>query len=325
MARSSSSGSGQLCSFREWDTYLLVPSYLIGIRSYSAHIEPNAVNVVFQFNDLSIEEDLLSEARRKLYASDGDGFFIVRNFLNEAQLDHMRKVWTNPNVCANYLLLKDLTPEIIAKVGTGDDLSIFKPSTFLGAPNQFRIDERGNSNFVNFFWNEPSDEVTYTACLYAHTLRCRIEGRPPFEEIYTFSGNVAQFSVRRCVDAATVVRPHRDWISKNPLDKDSYQLQRLQITLFLSNKENDYLGTGFKFRKNTGEDVVFGTDVEVGAGDLVFWRYNNLHSVEQIKTRDGQIGFLRIVMPPEKVRPFVQINCVLSDGRDALGIATPKS
>lgn len=55
------------------------------------------------------------------------------------------------------------------------------------------------------------------------------------------------------------------------------------------------------FDTNDGRKIIFDTDVSVEPGDLVIWRYCNLHSVENITTTDAQIGFLRLLLPREVI------------------------
>ena len=94
-----------------------------------------------------------------------------------------------------------------------------------------------------------------------------------------------------------IVRPHQDWVGKN------FDPRRLQASLFLSEKGPDYRGRGFVFQSNQGQDVSFGTDVEIQRGDLAFWRYNNVHRVDDVETDPGQLGMLRLIFPPEAIQP----------------------
>ena len=75
------------------------------------------------------------------------------------------------------------------------------------------------------------------------------------------------------------------------------ELVVLQATLLLSDKGRDYHGTGFHMTTNRGDWVTFGDDVPATAGDLVIWRYANLHEVADITTEPGQFGFMRIIYP----------------------------
>ena len=94
-----------------------------------------------------------------------------------------------------------------------------------------------------------------------------------------------------------IVSPHRDWIG------DDFDPRRTQVTLFLSKRGVDYSGDGFVFQTNRGARIVFDRDVVVNPGDLVIWRHNNEHAVLNVTSRPGQVGFVRILLPPEKVYP----------------------
>jgi hypothetical protein len=84
-------------------------------------------------------------------------------------------------------------------------------------------------------------------------------------------------------------------------EKNRYDPSRLQATLFLSEKGRDYASGGFRFETNQGKTIGFGDEIAVAPGDLVIWRYNNLHSVENVASASGQFGFMRIIYPPEDV------------------------
>jgi hypothetical protein len=101
-------------------------------------------------------------------------------------------------------------------------------------------------------------------------------------------------------NAATWIAPHRDYADfERRFEKNRFDRSRLQATLFLSEKGVDYSGIGFVFEQNDGQKVVFGTDVPIVPGDLVIWRYNNLHEVAEVTTASDQFGFMRILYPPE--------------------------
>ena len=50
--------------------------------------------------------------------------------------------------------------------------------------------------------------------------------------------------------------------------------------------------------------VSFGTDVDIRSGDLLIWRYANLHGIENVNTAPGQFGFLRIIYPIHHTMPM---------------------
>ena len=67
----------------------------------------------------------------------------------------------------------------------------------------------------------------------------------------------------------------------------------------LSEYNRDYTGSGFYLKNNQGSDVYFGKDIQVSPGDLVLWKYNNEHGVENVHSDPNQIGFMRMLFPLE--------------------------
>jgi len=49
--------------------------------------------------------------------------------------------------------------------------------------------------------------------------------------------------------------------------------------------------------------VLFGSDVPIEPGDLVVWKYTNLHGVSQVTTPPGGIGLLRLLFPIQDLAP----------------------
>jgi hypothetical protein len=84
---------------------------------------------------------------------------------------------------------------------------------------------------------------------------------------------------------------NRRWV------KGEFDPSRLQATLFLSDRNIDYAGSGFLFEKNNGHKITLGGDIPIQSGDLLIWRYGNLHSVENVKCTAEQFGFMRIIYP----------------------------
>jgi hypothetical protein len=245
----------------------------------------------FTFESLSIAEDALRDIRRALYRSDGDGFFVFRDFLAEDVVRHIRSIWPAIDPARTHKLFQ-----------SKEDFSAL-------CSDFYTADAQGNRNFYNFFFNTPVDEVTWSASLAVQVLRNRLSGRPPLAETFPVSGRSTSYRVVITREAKTWIAPHRDYMQDpQSLDRNKYDLTRLQATLFLAEKGRDYSGTGFRLSRNDGRTLVFGTDVPIKAGDLVIWRYNNLHSVEDVSTTEGQLGFMRIIYPPEIMhapRPYV--------------------
>lgn len=233
---------------------------------------------LLSFDRLHLREDDLHAVRMRLYHSSGDGFYIFRGFISPEMVAHMRAIWT-----------------------TVDPASSFKPyinndGFYVGCPNYFVRYEDGSEIFYNFLFSPPLDEVTLETSLMVNLLRNRLSGRNAFEGIY--GKQALNYRVTRNLNRTTWAAPHTDWMDyERRWEKGQYDPSRLQATLFLSNKGVDYGGTGFRFTTTGGRSLVFGDDVPVTAGDLVIWRYGNLHSIEDVATEPGQIGFLRMIFP----------------------------
>lgn len=253
-------------------------------RSASIHSLPTASR--FNYENLTIGEEALAAYRRELYHSTGSGYIVFRGFLDERTVRHIRGIWSS------------IDPRLTHK-----EFWLRREDVFSGCPDYYTLEPR-NRTFHNFFYNVPVDEVTWAASLAVHMLRNRLSGRMSFAETFPSSGRSACYRVIITCDSSGWVQPHRDYLTKKtPFDRTNYDLTRLQATLFLSEKGVDYTGTGFALGQNDGSQIVFGDDVPVKGGDLVIWRYNNLHSVLNIKADRDQLGFMRIIYPPEIMLP----------------------
>lgn len=246
----------------------------------------------FSLSGMSIAEEDLGPVREAIYHSRGPGYYLFRGFLDPAAVAHLRTFWTTI----------DPTPTYAPFSG--------KQAFHAGSPDYCLQDGEGNRTFYNFFWNAPTDELTYVASMYVQAIRNRISGRIPYAEVYPHSGKAVCYRVILSRNAKTWIAPHRDYFDyERRLEKNRYDPSRVQATLFLSAKGRDYRGTGFTLESNQGKNLVFGDDVEVRPGDLAVWRYNNLHSVQDVSTDPGQLGFLRIIYPAEDIpaRPLAPI------------------
>jgi hypothetical protein len=230
------------------------------------------------------DEAALHPARMALYHSSGPGYIVCRGFIAPEQIAHMQRLWTGVDPAASHTLFPG------------------KTHIYLGCPDYYVIDADGSRTFHNFFWNAPLDEFTQTLAVSINVLRNRISGRPPFAELLPHGGKAVNYRVIVSKNTKTWIAPHRDYAAFDKrFEKNKYDPSRLQATLFLSKKGQDYTGTGFRFERNDGQLVSFGTDVPIDSGDLVLWRYNNLHSVEDIATEPGRLGFMRMIFPPEDI------------------------
>jgi hypothetical protein len=216
----------------------------------------------------------------ELYHSGGPGYAIFPRFISPEDADHIVSFWSSLDASVTH------------------ERFFGKKAFSVGCPNYaYGPDQHRNLAYYNFLWNEPQDEMTYTIAFVVRMLRNRVEGRMPFGEIFPYSGHGGGYRITISRGGGTIVPPHQDWIGEN------FDPRRLQATLFLTERGRDYEGHGFTFRNNQGKDLEFGTDVPIDAGDLVLWRYNNLHSVRDVTTKPGDRGMVRMIFPPETIHP----------------------
>ena len=247
----------------------------------SLHQAPATIS----FDRMMIPEDELRPARHALFHSSGPGYVIFRQFIKAEVVAHIQDIWCNIDHTKTH------TP------------FASKDHFYEECPDYVNTLGDQGVSFYNFFINNPYDEVTWTVSLYAHMIRNRLSNRGPFAEIFPFSGRQTSYRVVITRNSETWLAPHRDYLYGDRNDKSLYDLSRLQATLFLSRKHEDYSGIGFSFELNNGTPVVFGDDVILNPGDLAVWRYNNLHGVTDVRSRTDQRGFIRITLPPEFSKP----------------------
>lgn len=244
---------------------------------------------MFNFRDLLIDREQLISWRKELYKTDGKGYILFKNFIPEKYVEHIRNFW-----------LYNIDPSKSFKNITGKNNFTFGCPNYCSNKNN---DRYFHDMYFNFMWNYPADEVTHQMAFLIMSFLNQIESKPVYSEFYPVMYGGASRPERGRALSYRVVNTKRG--TSVPSHKDFHQEDvefdpaKLQATLFLSKKGIDYDGEGFIFETNTGGRVVFGDDVEVEPGDLVVWRYCNLHSVENISTKDEQIGFLRVLFPRE--------------------------
>ncbi len=227
------------------------------------------------YEGLSIPSDALHEARMDIYHSTGSGFHIFRGFLSPASAAHIAGLWAElpVSISAPRPNPKKKIPAGYPNFGEGDE--------------HLRV-------WTSFFWNAPMDELTYDAALQVQRLRNRIEGRKPFNELMPFGPRALGFRVVVTVRGGAV-NAHRDWVGAD------YDPARTQATLFLAEKGSDYDSGGFFFETNRGETIELTREVK--SGDLVIWRYGNVHRVDAVESSAPQLGFVRMLFPNEEIEP----------------------
>ncbi len=238
----------------------------------------------FTYNGLMLPQEALRDCRLALYHSSGSGYFIVRRFIDPSQVSHICSLWSTADPIASHERFPG------------------KSHFFRNCPNYISEDSEGNKTYFNFPWNAPLDQLTFAVAVQVHVLRNLITGRMPYFSLFGDGKEVLDYRVIFTRASETWIAPHRDAANyERRFEKGRYDLSRLQATLFLSEKGVDYDGVGFKFERNDGNSVVFGTDVNISSGDLVFWRHNNLHSVEDVHSGEEDIGFARMIFPAESI------------------------
>jgi len=233
----------------------------------------------FDFERLRLGETELRNIRMELYHSTGTGFHIFKNFISPDLVSHIRSVWPKNEMPPGFQLLPGA--------------HVYYP----GCPNYYVRYPDGSQIFFNFLHQSPLDEVTQEVSVAVHMLRNRLSGRNAFQDLSGARALGYRVTLNRNFEEW--VSPHRDFMDWDQrwTKKGEYDPSRLQATLVLSERGVDYSGNGFLFETNSKREITLGGDVPVSPGDLLIWRYGNLHSVENVKCSDDQFGFMRIVYP----------------------------
>lgn len=213
-----------------------------------------------------------------LYHSTGAGYYIFKRFIAPELVNHIREVWPKNEMPPGFRLLPA------------------NNTYYPGCPNYYVRYPEGSLIFFNFLHADPLDEATQEVSVAVHMLRNRLSGRNAFSDLVGARSLGYRITLNRNFEKW--IAPHRDFMDWDKRwEKGQYDPSRLQATLFLSNRAIDYNGNGFLFQRNDGKEVTLGGEVPISAGDLLIWRYGNLHSVENVKCRDDQFGFMRIIYP----------------------------
>jgi SAM-dependent methyltransferase len=175
---------------------------------------------------------------------------------------------------------------------------------FDGCPN-YSFFPAGRRVHFNFFWNPPTDTLTYDVGWRIQRLRNQIEGNPASDNYLAMSNsNMPQPGETAGMASATSFRvvgtvdgggleTHKDW---------AHDPSKVQMSLVLSAAGVDYEEGGFLFRKRNGVIVNLSREASLQPGDLLIFRYCMDHGVEPVRTSVGQIGFWRILFPIEAMR-----------------------
>ena len=238
----------------------------------------------FTYEGMSLPQEALRDLRLALYHSKGSGYYVVRQFIDSGHVQHIRRLWST--------------------IDPNDSHERFPGKRYIyrNCPNYYAHDPHGNKTFYNFPWNAPLDQLTLALAVQVHVLRNFVTGRMPYTDLLGGDNGILSYRVVITRNSQTWIAPHQDFVNyERRFEKGRHDLTRLQATLFLSEKGLDYEGIGFKLECNDGHPVIFGSDVNMFPGDLVLWRHNNLHSVEDVHSNEGDIGFARMIFPVETI------------------------
>lgn len=235
--------------------------------------------------NLLLSADQIAEARHEIYS--GQGYYVLRRFLIPEHVRYIVDHWHANN-------------NLVTHKNSFDKSKLF----FEGCPN-YSFLTAGRKVHFNFFWNSPSDTLTYDVAWRIQLMRNQIEGNPvsdnylalsnsnlPKSGEYSNLASASSFRVVGTVDGGGI-ECHKDW---------AHDPSKVQMSLVLSAAGLDYESGGFLFRKRTGEIVNLSFEADLQPGDLLIFRYCMDHGVEPVKTTAGQIGFWRLLFPIEAMR-----------------------
>lgn len=234
-----------------------------------------------------LSENELWDVRYKIYHTKGDGYFLFKNFIAEDLSKHLIDFWVHL-----------LDPSISHVPFPGKEKAFYPdcPCYFRGSPTSV------HKIFYNPLWSIKNiDIVTNEIAASIINLRSQIEGKAFTRESTATPGQ--RCSIPRIVitrNGENILPPHSDYGFDEP-DPKNIDLARVQATLFMSKYAVDYTGSGFEFTMNNGKKIQCERDLNIEPGDLLVWRYNNIHEISAIHSSDDQIGFVRMIFPPELI------------------------
>lgn len=235
--------------------------------------------MIEQFTEAKID---IKRIRKDIFHSTAPGFFVVKGFAKIKQIEQLRSFWSNKKI-------QDVFHQFIKN-----------KEVMFGSPNyMYNKPKEKDFAYCCFFWNEPLCEITHQLVFNAQRLRNEIEGRPCYYGLTAGGERHLQYRVCNSRSGGIIVHPHGDFIEqerKDPTGNHEFDPSRIQATLVLSSKGEDYSGDGFIFTTNQGKKLSF-ADMGVKAGDLVLWRYGNIHEVKNLEVNEQQLGFLRVILP----------------------------
>ncbi len=229
--------------------------------------------MLFNTNELSI-------IKKNIYSS--PGYYIVKNFLDTKRTELIRKNWQT-NISHNFhefiknTHIKPGSPKYVYNKPTMDDFS-----------------------YCTQIWNRPIDEALHESSYLIQMMRNQIEGHPLYYGLHESTGMALQYRVCKTISPDKVVKQHADFFQEyrpDPTGDHTFDPTRIQATLILSDYGKDYDEGGFKlWNEEKTHYQIFGKDIKLNKGDLIYWRYSIPHEVSDVNTLSS-FGFLRVIYP----------------------------
>lgn len=231
-------------------------------------------------NHILLASKKRSKIQRAIYQD--QGFFIFKNFISQDALDAIKSFWLDDRI--DYFFHDKLANK---------DVSLLSP------PYLIKGKKQSDKVYCTGIWNEPLDDLTHEVAYQVGTLRNIIENKPIFFGLHLKSKWILQYRVCRSVSGGTIVNRHADFMEEYRADSTgshAFDPVRLQATLVLSKNDKDYSSGGF-YLEIDGRKF-YSTDIGATAGDLILWKYNIPHGVDDIMlNNENDIGFMRIIFP----------------------------
>jgi hypothetical protein len=236
---------------------------------------------MFKYDDTIYDSNELQLIRNEIYSS--SGYFVVKNFISQQLVFDTTERW----------LTGDLE-YYFDSFHKNVDVNFKTPNYLIKGASE------GDRSFCMNIWNPAPDTELNDIVIEANKIRNVIEGRPLFFATRLYDDLVLQYRLSQTVSSGFSVKKHTDLFEEfrpDPAGSHKFDPKRCQMTLFLSDYGKDYCDGGFYFNTNNNKEILFGRDEEVGAGDLVIWKYSNTHRVENVRTINESKGFSRIIFP----------------------------
>jgi hypothetical protein len=241
--------------------------------------------VLLKPQKLVLSDSELALHREALYGDGKPGYTVLKQYLTTDEVAHLHQVWKkNPPDPACF----DTVPREPKLIGQ-------RPFAFFG---------NRRTCYYNYLWNKPIDEFSHTLCFSIALLRNQLQQTPLY---FNLAPNGRRLASYRLILSDTYkegdieVQPHQDFSTEKYKTEEPESQLYLQATLFLSEYGVDYTGRGFYFTTNQGEKLYLGRDLDIKPGDLMIWRYINVHGVDDTQALPGGMGFMRMVFPHEDI------------------------